>query len=116
MGSCRRRIVSVSEFSSLRSYRFPPDVIILAIRWYLRYGLSYRDVEELLAERGITVDHGHCCIKRTRAFADCRSAAKVPIWAAQNLAVCPVCTRDLHRAPDRPRESVQFQSVHAPAW
>jgi IS6 family transposase len=28
-----------------------------AVRWYLRYGLSYRDVEELLAERGITVDH-----------------------------------------------------------
>jgi transposase-like protein len=29
-------------------------VITLAVRWYLRYGLSYRDVEELLAERGIT--------------------------------------------------------------
>jgi IS6 family transposase len=32
-------------------------VILLAVRWYLRYGLSYRDVEELLAERGIEVDH-----------------------------------------------------------
>jgi transposase, IS6 family len=31
-------------------------VILLAVRWSLRYGLSYRDVEELLAERGITVD------------------------------------------------------------
>ncbi len=29
----------------------------VAVRWYLRYGLSYRDVEELLAERGVTVDH-----------------------------------------------------------
>ncbi|MGH4005382.1 MAG: hypothetical protein ACRDSO_14890 [Pseudonocardiaceae bacterium] len=28
----------------------------MAVRWYLRCGLSYRDVEELLAERGITVD------------------------------------------------------------
>jgi transposase-like protein len=28
---------------------------MVAVRWYLRYGLSYRDVEELLAERGITV-------------------------------------------------------------
>ena len=27
------------------------------MRWYLRYGLSYRDVEELLAERGVRVDH-----------------------------------------------------------
>jgi hypothetical protein len=40
----------------LRGFRFPPDVITLAVRWYLRYGLSHRDVEELLAERGITVD------------------------------------------------------------
>jgi IS6 family transposase len=30
---------------------------LLAVRWYLRFGLSYRDVEELLAERGINVDH-----------------------------------------------------------
>jgi IS6 family transposase len=32
-------------------------VISVAVRWYLRYGPSYRDVEELLAERGVTVDH-----------------------------------------------------------
>jgi IS6 family transposase len=38
-------------------FRFPREVIAVAVRWYLRYGLSYRDVEELLAERGITVDH-----------------------------------------------------------
>jgi len=38
-------------------FRFPREVIAVAVRWYLRYGLSYRDVEELLAERGVTVDH-----------------------------------------------------------
>jgi transposase-like protein len=32
-------------------------VIVVAVRWYLRFGLSYRDVEELLAERGVEVDH-----------------------------------------------------------
>jgi transposase, IS6 family len=32
-------------------------VILVAVRWYLRYALSYGDVEELLAERGIIVDH-----------------------------------------------------------
>jgi transposase-like protein len=42
---------------SFVGFRFPPDVVLLAVRWYLRYGLSYRDVEELLAERGIEVDH-----------------------------------------------------------
>ena len=30
---------------------------MLAVRWYLRFGLSYRDVEELLPERGVEVDH-----------------------------------------------------------
>jgi transposase, IS6 family len=30
---------------------------VLAVRWYLRFGLSYRDVEELLTERGVQVDH-----------------------------------------------------------
>lgn len=43
--------------SAFAGYRFPPEVIMLAVRWYLRYGLSYRDVEELLTERGIEVDH-----------------------------------------------------------
>jgi transposase-like protein len=43
--------------SVFAGFRFPPEVISLAVRWYFRYGLSYRDVEELLAERGVTVDH-----------------------------------------------------------
>jgi transposase-like protein len=43
--------------SGFAGFRFPPEVILVAVRWYLRYGLSYRDVEELLAERGTTVDH-----------------------------------------------------------
>jgi len=43
--------------SALAGFCFPPDVIVLAVRWSLRFALSYRDVEELLAERGIQVDH-----------------------------------------------------------
>lgn len=44
---------SASAFSG---YRFPDDVIALAVRWYLRFRLSYADVVEWLAERGVTVD------------------------------------------------------------
>ncbi|MDQ6613817.1 MAG: IS6 family transposase [Actinomycetota bacterium] len=43
--------------SAFSGFRFPPSVIMLAVRWYLRFSLSYRDVEELLAERGVEVDH-----------------------------------------------------------
>src|SRR5580693_2620231 len=40
-----------------KSRQFEPEVILLAIGCYLRFSLSYRDVEELLAERGLSVDH-----------------------------------------------------------
>jgi transposase-like protein len=40
-----------------RGRHFPDDIIILALRWYLRYSLSYRDLQELLTERGVRVDH-----------------------------------------------------------
>jgi hypothetical protein len=42
--------------------QFEPEVILLAIGWYLRFSLSYRDVEELLAERGLSVDHVTVCV------------------------------------------------------
>src|ERR1700722_416374 len=51
------RVTAHRAASVFAGFRFPPAVISLAVRWYLRYGLSYRDVEELLAERGIAVDH-----------------------------------------------------------
>ena len=38
-------------------FGFPSEIIVVAVRWYLRFGLSYRDVEELLTERGVEVDH-----------------------------------------------------------
>src|SRR3954454_3430660 len=47
----------LSPFNQYARFRFPAEVIVVTVRWYLQYGLSYRDVEELLAERGIDVDH-----------------------------------------------------------
>ena len=42
---------------SYRGYRFPADVIQRSVWMYLRFTLSYRDVEDLLAERGIQVSY-----------------------------------------------------------
>ncbi|MDT5079031.1 MAG: transposase, family [Mycobacterium sp.] len=50
-------IKSTSGSSAPAGHRFPREVIAVAARWYPPYGLSYRDVEELLAERGVEVDH-----------------------------------------------------------
>jgi transposase-like protein len=56
MRSCHPRPAHVPQ-SACAGFRFPPEVIVVAVRWYLRFGLSYRDVEELLIERGVEVDH-----------------------------------------------------------
>jgi transposase-like protein len=48
---------SLPPSSAFVGFRFPAEVIAVAVRCYLRYGLSYRDVEELLVERGVEVDH-----------------------------------------------------------
>src|SRR3954468_12256828 len=55
-----------TSWSAFARFRFPPDVIVVAVRWYLRFGLSYRDVAELLAERGVEVDHVtvYRCVQR----------------------------------------------------
>ena len=50
-------VVSVAGLFKWR--QFEPEVILLAVRWYLRFSLSYRDVEELLAERGLRADQRH---------------------------------------------------------
>jgi transposase-like protein len=38
---------------------FADQIIVLRVRWYLRYSLSYRDLEEIMAERNLSVDHTH---------------------------------------------------------
>jgi transposase-like protein len=57
MRTAHRSHRSITPRSAFAGFRFSPDVIVLAVRWYLRFGLSYRDVEELLTERGVEVDH-----------------------------------------------------------
>jgi transposase-like protein len=52
---CRRRFTRRST-SAFAGHAFPDDLIALAVRWYVRYRLSYADVAEWLAERGLTVD------------------------------------------------------------
>jgi transposase-like protein len=47
----------MSDLSLFKWRHFQADIILCAVRWYLRYALSYRDVEELLRERGVWVDH-----------------------------------------------------------
>jgi hypothetical protein len=81
--------------SAPAGYRFPRAVIAVAVRWYLRYGLCYRDVEELLAERGIRVDHrstGGC--RRSR-----RSSSTRPVRPGTRRVIAGLSTRLTSRSP-----------------
>ena len=42
---------------SFKGAHFPPEVMLMGVRWYVAYPLSTRHVEELMAERGVDVDH-----------------------------------------------------------
>jgi hypothetical protein len=66
-----------SEFAG---FRFPAEMIVLAVRWYLRFVLSYRDVGELLTERGIEIDHVSVfrCVQRVTANG--RGSADLSTW------------------------------------
>ena len=43
--------------TSFKWRHFQKEIILLVVRWYLSYSLSYRDIEEMMLERGTSVDH-----------------------------------------------------------
>lgn len=48
---------SMNPKHQFKWHHFQSDIILLCVRWYLRYPLSYRHLEEMMLERGLTVDH-----------------------------------------------------------
>jgi IS6 family transposase len=94
--------------SAFAGFRFPPDVIVLAVRWYLCFGLSYRDVEELLAERRVEVDHVtiyRWVVRFTPLLADaarpCRHAAGSRWWVDETYVKVAGRWRYVYRAIDQ---------------
>jgi transposase-like protein len=49
--------VNKASDQQFKSRQTAPELILCAVRWYLRYPFSLRDIEELLAERGLAADH-----------------------------------------------------------
>src|SRR5829696_7015279 len=94
--------------SAFAGFRFPPDVIVLAVCWYLRFGLSYRDVQKLLAERGIEVDHVtiyRWVLRFTPLLADaarpCRHAVGDRWWVDETYVKVAGRWRYVYRAIDQ---------------
>src|SRR4051794_38546439 len=55
--ACPRRRRRPKLFKYQHYRHFEPQIILLSLRRYLRYSLSYRDLEEIMVERGLSVDH-----------------------------------------------------------
>jgi IS6 family transposase len=47
----------VAETDLFKWRHYESEIILLCVRWYLRYALSYRDLEEMMRERGLSLDH-----------------------------------------------------------
>src|SRR5512142_1171494 len=52
-----RGVLFMNQQNPFKWRHFEAEIILLCVRWYLRYSLSYRDLEEMMLERGLQVDH-----------------------------------------------------------
>jgi len=70
---------------SFKGAHFPQDIILMGVRWYLAYPLSYRHVEELMEERGVPVDHAtiqRWVVKYSPQLEEAFHRRKRPVWVS----------------------------------
>ena len=97
--------------------RFPIDVILVCIRWYAAYPLSYRHLKEMMQERGVSVDHSSInrwAIRLLPLTMDAINAGRdVPILVRQVKYLNNIVERD-HRATKRvTRQMINFKSFQS---
>jgi transposase-like protein len=96
-------------------HRFEKEIILLNVRWKLAYPLSYRDLEEMMAERGVTVDHTSIyrwVIKFTPFIEAAVRRAKRPVGTSWRLDETYVKVsgqwKYLYRAVDKDGNTIDF--------
>ena len=73
---------------SFKGAHFPQDIILMGVRWYLAYPLSYRHVEELLEERGVPIDHAtiqRWVVQYSPQLAEALHRRKRPVWVSGRM-------------------------------
>src|SRR5215510_11335032 len=100
---------------SFKGAHFPPEVILMGVRWYVAYPLSTRHVEELLAERGVDVDHStinRWVIKYSPQLEEAFHRRKRPVWVSWRMDETYVKVkgqwRSLYRAVDKYGATIDF--------
>ncbi|SOY77680.1 transposase [Cupriavidus taiwanensis] len=99
----------------LKRLHYPLDVILLCVRWYVAYSLSLRDLEEMMAERGIAVDHStvhRWVIKLLPLFEKAFRRHQRPVGNSWRMDETYILVKGqwkyLYRAVDRAGKTIDF--------
>ena len=90
---------------SFKGAHFPPDVILMGVRWYVAYPLSTRHVEELMEERGVEVDHStinRWVIKYSPQLEEAFHRHKRPVWVSWRMDETYIKVKGEWQTPPRP--------------
>jgi putative transposase len=100
---------------SFKGAHFPQDIILMGVRWYLAYPLSYRHVEELMEERGVPVDHAtiqRWVVKYSPQLEEAFHRRKRPVWISWRMDETYIKVkgqwRSLYRAVDKQGQTIDF--------
>jgi len=100
---------------SFKGAHFPQDIILMGVRWYVAYPLSYRHVEELMEERGVAVDHAtiqRWVVKYSPQLEEAFHRRKRPVWISWRMDETYIKVkgewRYLYRAVDKYGETIDF--------
>jgi putative transposase len=100
---------------SFKGAHFPPEIILMGVRWYVAYPLSTRHVEELMAERGVELDHAtinRWVIKYSPQLEEAFHRRKRPVWVSWRMDETYIKVKGewkyLYRAVDKHGKTIDF--------
>ena len=100
---------------SFKGAHFPHEIILMGVRWYVAYPLSYRHVEELLEERGVPIDHAtiqRWVVKYSLLLEEVFHRRKRAVWVSWRMDETSIKVkgewRYLYRAVDKTGQTIDF--------
>jgi putative transposase len=100
---------------SFKGAHFPQDILLTGVRWYVAYPLSYRHVEDLMQERGVTVDHAtvnRWVVKYSPQLEEAFHRRKRPVWISWRMDETYIKVKGqwcyLYRAVDKHGQTIDF--------
>jgi len=100
---------------SFKGAHFPKDIILMGVRWYVAYPLSYRHVEELMEERGVPVDHAtiqRWVVKDSPLLEEAFHRRKRSVWVSRRMDETYIKVKGqwyyLYRVVDKHGQTIDF--------